>query len=186
MALMNAPVRVTGPGQSLVSLAEVKAHCRIDSTEEDTFLLDLINAATAYLDGYSGILGRALLPQTWRQDFNYFEDRLRLPVGPVSAVTLLAYRDADDVTQTLASTSYVLLKDDIGSYVALTPGSEWPAVGKRENNIQITYTAGSTDVPASIKLAALFMIASWFSDRTAGSIPPQSSALLAPFRTTLT
>lgn len=186
MALMNAPVRVAGPGQSLVSLDEVKAHCRIDSNEEDLFLIDLISAATAYLDGYSGILGRALLPQTWRQDFTYFEDRLRLSVDPVSSVTSLTYRDESDVTQTLASSAYALLKDDIGSYVALTPGSDWPVVGERENNIQVTYVAGSSDVPASIRLAALFMIASWFSDRVAGAIPPQASALLTPFRTSLT
>ncbi len=186
MANMNAPVRVTGPGQSLVSLDEVKAHCRIDSSEEDAFLYSLIDTATSHLDGYQGILGRALLPQTWRQDFPDFGSLLRLPVGPVSSITSITYRDEADAVQTLTASAYSLFTDSIGSYVDLLPGFDWPAVGERANNVQVTYVAGSTSVPAAIRLAALFMIATWFSDRMAGDIPPQSSALIAPFRTPLT
>lgn len=78
---MLAPVRVTPPAEPPVSLEEAKAHLRVDFGDDDLYVAGLIEAATAHLDGWSGILGRALVTQTWRQDLCGFprDGVIRLP-----------------------------------------------------------------------------------------------------------
>ena len=75
-----APVRTVAPVADLVSLAEAKAQCRVDDSDSDVLMTALIKAATDHLDGYSGVLGRALITQTWAVDFGGFSDLIRLPV----------------------------------------------------------------------------------------------------------
>jgi fatty-acyl-CoA synthase len=77
-----------------VTLTEIKAHCRVDGADSDAVLNALIAAAVSHLDGHTGILGRAMVTQTWRQDFEAFGGRLRLPLWPVASVTSVTYRDA--------------------------------------------------------------------------------------------
>jgi uncharacterized phiE125 gp8 family phage protein len=172
----------------MMSLAEAKAHCRVDHDDEDAYLVALIEAATGHLDGYSGVLGRALLSQTWRQDFEDFGDVMRLPVGPVQSVTTVSYQDASGVDQTLASTEYVLLRDDFGDYVTLAANKSWPSVGERADAVKITYLAGSAGIPVAIKHAALLLVGHWFANReavSAGSMmatPMAVDALLTPHR----
>lgn len=185
---MFRPVLVTAPTTDMVSLAEAKAHCRVDHDDEDAYLVALIEAATGHLDGYSGVLGRALLPQTWRQDFEDFGDVMRLPVGPVQSVTTVSYQDANGADQTLASTEYVLLRDDFGDYVTLAANKSWPSVGERADAVKITYLTGSAGIPSAIKHAALLLVGHWFSHReavSAGSMmatPMAVDALLTPHR----
>src|SRR5690606_12599307 len=99
--VMLAPVRTVAPATMPVSLAEAKAHLRVDHDDQDDLITAQIKAATAYLDGWSGILGRALVTQTWRQDFAGFGDRLPLPLVPVTAIDSVSYFDGDNVHQTL-------------------------------------------------------------------------------------
>lgn len=185
---MFRPALVTGPVADFISLAEAKAHCRVDHDDEDSYLYALISAATSYLDGYSGVLGRALLPQTWRQDFEDFGDVMRLPVGPVQSVTSISYQDSGGADQALPSTEYVLLEDDFGDYVTLAANKSWPAVGSRADAVKITYLAGSASVPMAIKQAALLLVGHWYSNREAVSAasmtetPMAVDALVAPFR----
>jgi uncharacterized phiE125 gp8 family phage protein len=54
---------IAGPGEEPVSLAEAKAFCRIDGTDEDALVSALITAARLHVES---ITGRALLTQTWR------------------------------------------------------------------------------------------------------------------------
>jgi uncharacterized phiE125 gp8 family phage protein len=185
---MFRPVLVTAPASDIVSLAEVKAHCRVDHTSEDTYLSALIQAATSHLDGYSGVLGRALLPQTWRQDFEDFGDVMRLPIGPVQSITSVIYQDTSGADQTLANTEYVLLRDNFGDYVTLAANKSWPSVGDRADAVRITYLAGTASIPVAIKHAALLLVGHWFSHReavSAGSMmatPIAVDALLTPHR----
>ena len=186
---MFRPVLVTAPTTDMVSLAEAKAHCRVDHDDEDAYLSALIEAATSHLDGYSGVLGRALLPQTWRQDFEDFGDVMRLPVGPVQSITTVSYQDASGADQTLSSTEYVLLRDDFGDYVTLAANKSWPSVGDRADAVRITYLAGTSTIPVAIKHAALLLVGHWFANREAvltGTIATQTpmavDALLTPHR----
>lgn len=60
------PVRITAAVAEPVSLAEIKAYCAVDHDDDDAMLAGLITAAVAHLDGYSGVLGRAIMEQVWQ------------------------------------------------------------------------------------------------------------------------
>jgi uncharacterized phiE125 gp8 family phage protein len=186
---MFKPVLVTAPSLTMVSLAEAKAHCKVDFSDDDALITSLIQAATSYLDGYSGVLGRALLPQTWRQDYDGFYDVMRLPVGPVQSVTSVIYQDVSGGDQTLNASQYVLLTDDYGAYVQLSATGVWPNVGTRADAVRITYLAGSAAVIPAIRMAALLLIGHWYANREAvvtgtisGDLLLGVDALIAPYR----
>ncbi len=190
---MFAPVRTVAPTLTPVTLAEAKAHLRAEYGEEDALITGLIGAAVSYLDGWSGMLGRALVTQTWRQDFAGFSDKMRLPMFPVASVSEVTYVDAAGASQTLAGTEWQLLADERGAYVCLRTGRNWPATGEGAVLVSITYVCGHSvaDVPMAIKQAILLMVGDWHRNRetvavgaTTGSIPLSATvdALLAPYR----
>lgn len=166
---MYAPIRTTSPATTPVSLTEVKAHCRVDGTDSDAVLTILLNAAVDHLDGWTGILGRALVTQTWRQDYCSFTTPLRLAVGPVASVTSVTYYDTDNVQQTLANTVYALRNDAQGARLDLKVDQVWPAYYARADAVSVTYVAGTAaaDVPASIKAAILLLVSHWNENREA-------------------
>lgn len=187
---MLAPVRTSAASETPVSLAEAKAHLRVDHTDDNTLITALINAATDHLDGWSGVLGRALVTQTWRQDFGSFTGKLRLPLKPVASVSGVTYYDTDNAQQTLATSVYELLTDDAGPYLALKVDQTWPGTESRAAAVSVTFVAGvaAADVPAAIKAAMLLMIGHLYENREAvaeGSfavMPMAVDALIAPYR----
>jgi uncharacterized phiE125 gp8 family phage protein len=187
---MFSPVRTVAPATNPVTLTEAKAHCRVDHTDDDTLIGLLISSATAHLDGYAGILGRALVTQTWRQDFGGFSDPLRLALCPVASISSITYFDADNATQTLAGSVYGLFTDEFGAYVALKPDQSFPSVYSREDAVSVTYVAGvaDSDVPAPIKHAILLLVGHWYANREAVSesqmseLPMAVDALIRPYR----
>jgi uncharacterized phiE125 gp8 family phage protein len=146
---MLAPVRTVAPTEDPVTLAEAKAHVRVDHADDDSLITALIAAATNHLDGYTGILGRALITQTWRQDFAAFAPKLRLALRPVASVTSVTYFDGDNTSQTLSASIYGLFEDGAGPYIALDPDQTWPGSYRRVDGVSVTYVAGeaSAEVP---------------------------------------
>lgn len=62
------PTLITAPTAQPVSLAALKEQCRVDpsNTADDAKITALGAAAVAHLDGWTGVLGRCIMPQTWR------------------------------------------------------------------------------------------------------------------------
>src|SRR5690606_14090696 len=77
---MHRPILVVAPKMTPVSLDEAKAQLAVEHGDDDALILGYIAAAVDHLDGWSGILGRALVEQEWRQDFDGFSSTLRLPL----------------------------------------------------------------------------------------------------------
>jgi uncharacterized phiE125 gp8 family phage protein len=190
---MFAPILITPPASTPVTLAEAKAHLRVEHSEEDTLISGLISAATSYLDGWTGILVRALVTQTWRQDFSNFCSKMRLPLYPVASVSSVNYIDVTGATISLASTEFELLADQLGAYISPKAGKAWPVTGEGAVMANVTYIAGvaSPDVPQAIKQAILLMIGDWYRSRETVAIGVTTerialsatvSALLTPFR----
>lgn len=190
---MYRPVLVTPPAETPVSPTEAKAHLRVETTADDTLIAGLIAAATAHLDGWSGILGRCLVEQTWRQDYDDFRSCLRLPLFPVLSITSVKYVDTDGVEQTVDSANYVLLNDERGAYVEFADGYSFPALNVGSAAVRITYVAGygaASAVPQAIKQAMLLLIGHWYENREAvivgtsqpSPLPLAVDALITPFR----
>jgi uncharacterized phiE125 gp8 family phage protein len=186
---MLAPVRTSAPASEPVTLVEAKLHCRVDHTDDDNLINGLISAATGHLDGWSGILGRCLITQSWRQDYDAFADTLRLPLGPAASITSITYYDGDNTQQTLATSVYGLFVDDAGPYVRLKPDQDWPGTYDRPDAVSVTWVCGAATVLPAIKAAILLLIGHWYANREAvnvgnitSELPIAVDALLRPYR----
>lgn len=192
------PELVTPASAQPVTLAEAKAHCRVDHDEDDARLELAIEAATRHLDGYGGILGRALLKQRWRQHLAFWPASrcIDLVLAPVMADDVeVTARLADGSSQVLDPGSYRLLSAGTASpRLLLAFSADLPALASEPDAVAIAYDAGygedPADVPAAIRAAILMMVGDLY--RFTESAAPGASAavpmsptvdrLLAPFR----
>lgn len=190
---MLKPVRTVAPSAPLISLNDAKLHLRVDHSDDDTLIGNLVSAASSHLDGYSGVLGRALITQTWKIEADGFSDPFRLPVGNFLGVTSVKYYDANNAQQTLATSVYAALTDHLGPFICLKPSQVWPAIYTRRDAVEVIWTAGygptANDVPAGIRHAALLLIGHWYANREAvvtgdsvAELPLAVKALIEPFR----
>lgn len=63
------PVRVTPPTAPVVTLGDMKDHLRVNHDDQDLMIQSLTDAAVSHLDGWRGVLGRCIMPQTWSVSF---------------------------------------------------------------------------------------------------------------------
>lgn len=132
---------ITAPA-SLLTVDELRAQVRADSDDEDDQLEAYLAAATGHLDGYGGILGRAIGAQTWRLYLAAFPaKRIRLPLPPLRAVTSITYRDANGDQQTLAADRYVVLEGERAE-IELAHGATWPSTRGGARAVAITFICG--------------------------------------------
>ena len=153
---MKPPSLVTAPASPIVSIFDMKAHLRVTHDLENDLITGYIGAATAYLDGWKGVLGRAVVSQTWREDFDGFGD-LRLSLPDVASVVVTA-ADADGGA--VAVDEATLKQDLCGHYVEASGGSA--------ATVSVQYVAG---MPAQqLALAAMvvkLLVAHWYTNREA-------------------
>ena len=178
---------VTGPTAEPVSLAEARAHCRVDTANEDAVLVGLILAARQYAEE---ITGRAFLTQTLELTLDCFPAwKIELPRSPVASITSITYLDTAGASDTV--TSYVL--DGRSRPPRLTPayGESWPDVRATAGCVAIRFVAGESDAPEPIRQAILLMVGHWFEHRedaviqsgvAVSMVPHGVDALLAPYR----
>lgn len=171
---MYLPVLITAPDDpNPVTLAEVKAQLDISYTDKDALITTLLAAAVNYLDGYSGVLGKCILSQTWRQDYDDFASCLHLPQGPVSSITSVKYIDTDGGEQTVAAADYNLVTKVGGSYVLFDSDYSFPSLNTDEPAVKVTYVAGYANaaaVPAVIKQIIFLLVRHWFDNPSAVSV----------------
>lgn len=170
---MLIPIRTVAPSalKPVISLAEAKRHLRVeeDGGDEDELIMGYVAAATQYLDGYEGVLGRALVTQTWSAALSCWPcQRWRLPVGPVQSVTSVTYRDSANEQQTFAAANYAKLEDALGPYLSWISGVSFPSLYAREDAATVTWVAGYGDpvaVPETIKHIIRLLVGHWYDNR---------------------
>ncbi|TDQ63576.1 putative phiE125 gp8 family phage protein [Maritalea mobilis] len=191
---MLKPVLDTAPAVKLVSVAEAKANSRVDHSDEDDLIGDLIDAAIAHMDGYAGVLGRCMVNQTWQQKFTTWGGRrcLRLPFPDVSSVTI-TYFDESNVEQTVSSSLHEIIDDEKSSIVYFKDSFTKPSLySDMAAPITVEFVAGygaaASDVPLALKRACLLLVSHWYDHRAAVSelnlneVPAAFDALIAPYR----
>lgn len=178
-------VLVAAPTLKVVTLAEAKKHLVVDYGDDDTLIQAYIDAATDHLDGYAGILGRALMSQKWAVQACEWRSCFTIPMQPVKGVAL-KYFDVDNVEQTVDESFYRVS----GQTLWLDSSFTRPAVYHRGDAISAIFTLGETDVanvPAAIKAALLLMIGTLYANReNIGSAATFENAafdmLVSPYR----
>lgn len=187
---------VTAPANDILTLSEVKTHLRVDGSDEDTLISNLIDAATSYIDGYTGVLGRCLITQTWDWKLDSFPDSntlaMDMPLGDVQSITSIKYIDVDGVEQTWDSSEYNLDLDTSPERIYLTYDKYWPETQDIENAVAVRFVAGygdtASEVPAAIRQAALMLIGTMYCNRETArgmrmhEMPFAAKHLLAPFK----
>lgn len=182
------PTLTTAPADSPVTLDEVKAQAMVDFDDDDDLLTGLRDAAVAYLDGFRGILGRAVVTQTWEIKHAGFTRTFRLPVPDVTAASI-TYMDADGAEQSVPAGQIVVLPVITGTMVKLSDSFTFPAL--EDDNpapVAVQFTCGfggAADVPANLKLAVKALAATWYESRASEAgeaLPMGIEVLIAPYR----
>lgn len=169
---MNGSIAVITPAAVFpVTLAEAKAHLRVDTTDDDTLIGGMIAAATGYAERF---IGRTLVDTTYDLVLDTFPTGRRpliVPRPPLIAVTGIFVTDSEGDEAELAGSS----TDLVGGRL-LAPASGWPT-GTTEASIRVRYRAGymqitdesplttSGDVPDDIKAAVLLYLGSLYLQR---------------------
>jgi uncharacterized phiE125 gp8 family phage protein len=151
-----------------VSLAEAKAHLRLDTSTDDAYVSALITAARERVELF---LRRALVTQTIECTLDGFPaGEIDLPRPPLQSIEWIKYVDTAGVLQTLPSGNYV---SDVSSNeiarVALAWNRFWPITRSSINAVVIRFVAGygddAEDVPHAIRHGILIEIANLYENR---------------------
>lgn len=161
---MRPPVLVTPPADPVVFIEDLKAQCLIEHSQDDAYLVQLEQAAVAYLDGWKGALGRCIMPQTWRQDFDCY-GKLRLAFPDVTEATVSYF---DGTAFQTSGVTAELDQDFLGHFVT--------ASGPETDRVRVVYTCGlpERNLEAAV-MAVKLMVAHWHQNRTAVSSGPMMS-----------
>ena len=187
----TAPVLITAPQALPVSCDEAKRHLRVYDDADDALISGMIDAAVSWIDGWSGILGRALITQQWRFTLSRFPRsgiiRLPMPPAPMESPVVVSYLPCSDDQATILS-GISIHAGPGGFYILLTSGAPLPATPETDAAVIVDMWAGfgsdGASVPAAIRHAILLYVAWLYDNRGSqnlGSHPSTIAALLAPF-----
>ncbi len=172
-----------------LTLAEVKAHLRLDGGDEDALLLSLIKTAREFLEGETGL---CLIAQSWRLYLDRWPKDGVIPIlkSPLQAILSVRVYDAAGAGVDVSLEDHLL--DGVGR-----PARLWlrdpPSPSRAVNGIEIDFSAGygeaGTDVPDMLKRAMLIHIGHMFAfrgvisaEQQPAGVPDGYERLIAPFR----
>jgi uncharacterized phiE125 gp8 family phage protein len=182
----------SGPTVEPVSLAEARAHLRIDTTDEDAYIASLVTTSRMHIETALDI---ALLHQQWSLFLDTWPAArpLLLPLRPVVSVDAVRTFSPAGEPTTYEPGGFELDAVSSPSRLYRRPQTRFTGPFRTANAIEIAFTAGfgpaPADVPAPLRQALLLLIAHWYEHREIVSdtsattrVPDTVSALLAPYR----
>ncbi len=134
-----------------VSLAEAKAHLRVDISDDDSDITGMIETTRAFVEWDTG---RSFAQHTYRADLFRFYDQIVLPGRPIQSITSIKYFDtaSPQVLTTLSTNVYSLVKDTIYR----NGGQVWGTHSLRPDAVQIIYVTGWADQSSPVGVNAGF------------------------------
>lgn len=201
--------RTVAPTINPISLEEAKRQLREEDTEYDTEIGELVDIATQHMDGPYGVLGRAIVTQTWQVKTDFparsgVNGAIPIKLGHLQSVESITYRDANDEVQTLASSAYGVITGERGCIYPVG-GLAWPeTANNRVEPVTITVVVGYPDdgtspltdaairanIPAGIRQALKLHVSHMFEIRdivamgggSVAEVPMSYDSLIAPHR----
>ncbi len=171
-----------GDKQTVVNVAEIRDHVRVDDGCDDLMLKSYINAAVDYCEGHTRrIIGR----QQFRATFPGFKC-IELP-HPLTTLDSFRYYDKSGAQQDVPVSTYHLDRSTVPASLVLADGKSWPETATRPDAVSVEVTAG--DVPDSIRQAIYLLVGHWYANREAVNVgqpahevPLAVESLLYPHR----
>jgi uncharacterized phiE125 gp8 family phage protein len=187
-----ALVLTTAPAIEPVTLAEAKAHLRIDGSAEDTLIASLIITSRLHIESAMGL---AMITQSWSSIIDAWPPgrEVALPLRPVQSIAAVRLYAADGTIETLPADTYLLDGAATPARLVRHGAAPWPAPTRSANGIEIALVAGFgatvAHVPAPIRQAVLLLVAHWHEHREpvqigapGALVPAMVSDLLQPYR----
>ena len=170
--------------------AETKLHLRVEITEDDALIGNLIKAARQYAEEYTR---RQLITATWKLYLDEFPDVITLFRPPLQTTgTSIQYVDDNGITQTLAASVYQIDTTSVLPRIRPAYGQSWPSTRPIMNAVITTYKNGygdaATSVPEPIRQALRLLVGHWYENRESVSgvrleiVPHAVELLLWPYR----
>lgn len=177
--------RQTAPAVEPVTLSEAKAHLRVDTSDDDTYIGTLITAAREWCEQY---LDRTLVHTQWVMRFDKFPDSgiepVELPRPPMvtsgtATAVAITFTTEPGATSTYSTAEYRVDRHATPGTVLPIYGSTWTPHRQDDNAISVTWWAGygptGGSVPASIRHSILMLCSHWYETRGAtvstGAVP---------------
>jgi uncharacterized phiE125 gp8 family phage protein len=153
------------PLPSLLDPDEVKTWLRVAADDEDDLIQGLIDSAQRRYEGPSGALGRTLVRQGWTcriEEWPSCTTSMEIPLPPLVSVDEV--RVAGVVVDASAYSIFGAGNGLIPAKIKTT--GDWSG-----SEIEIDFTAGyeAGDLPPSLRVALLQVIAGWYDNRAAQS-----------------
>jgi len=178
-------ILLAGPAVEPVTLAEAKAHLRIDADDEDDLVGALIVAARVAAETE---IRRVMIEQSWRAVVEGWPAAgVELPVQPALSVDAVRAVDADGAATPLDEEDYAFDISD-GSVELINP-----VTGTKHYEIDFSagYGVAGADVPQPLRQAILMLVTHWHEHRSAitdgenaAATPLGVRELIAPYRRT--
>jgi uncharacterized phiE125 gp8 family phage protein len=169
--------RQTAPAAEPVTLAEAKAHLRVDVSDDDAYIGTLITAAREWCEQY---LDRTLVNTQWVMRFDAFPPDgthdIELPRPPMvssgtATAVALTFTYENGTTATYSTASYRVDRASTPGAVKTLYGQTWPPHLLDDNAISVTWWAGygasGSSVPAAIRSAVLMLVGLFYEKRMA-------------------
>lgn len=194
-----ALTKVVAPSGLAVTLADAKAHCRVDGSDEDALITSLIIAATDYVEMHCRL---SILKTRWSMKMETIPQKhIELPIKPLLGF-LGDGDDAPTITYRAVSGTLVpwtgMWRPIQGNppRLLLNQWAFWPTTPLQwwsggDFALEVQWTAGygtdSTATPPGLKAAILLLVANWYLNREAvggvGPLPYGVDMLLRQFET---
>jgi len=165
--------------QEPASVEELRAHLKLEHSEEDEYLEHLLSSAREVIES---LLQASIALQVWEARYTSVAGPLYLPMPPVQDVELVTV-DGNEV---------------ISGYNLLTPRVVYfstPLTSSLPDGVVVRYVAGYADAPPSLKHAVLVYAAYLYESRlgeapevryqvqvTQGVLPPAVLHLLSGYK----
>ncbi|OBZ96016.1 hypothetical protein ADU59_06450 [Pararhizobium polonicum] len=169
---------LTPPLGEPLTLAETKAHLRIDGSAEDDLIASLIRTVREHIERETGL---ALLTRTFRLYLDGWPCSRVIQIGrdPVQTIEAVTVYDADGIATDIDASGFVLDGQARPARLALP---RQPEPEQAINGIEIDFSAGfgatGTDVPDTLKRAMLLHAALLYEFR--GAVAPDSQPAAVP------
>ena len=136
----------TSPGAALLTVDDLRTYLKADEPSEENLIQGLINGWTYWAEEYCW---SSFNETSFTLELSEWQTVLNLRKNPVKAITSISYYDATNVQQTLATTEYDLLDDDIPAQIEF---ELTPALYDRKDAITITFTCENLEAIPLAKL----------------------------------